>query len=233
MTTTNETSNTAWEQAIAEQTEEAPSKGLQEGEILSTNSDEFATRVSSLRYKGYLPYWDSKTGDYNEGPQYMRWQISQFTHADGSQKYTFTDPHITPDHGLNLFCPLNPDAPEYHTIKAMGFAPCRKRHIPHHDAVDAHLQKSHKRAYAALERSRATAARDEDRALQMEMLRSNQSLIQTLASQAVTQPTPVAVEEKVATASTSICANCGKDFTKATESATMMALLAHGKACKK
>ena len=48
MTTTNETSNTAWEQAIAEQAEEAPSKGLQEGEILSTNSDEFATRGLSI-----------------------------------------------------------------------------------------------------------------------------------------------------------------------------------------
>ena len=52
MTTTNDT---AWEQAIAEKSEEEiPTSGMKEGEILSNRSDEFTTRLRSLRHKGYV-----------------------------------------------------------------------------------------------------------------------------------------------------------------------------------
>jgi hypothetical protein len=230
MTTTNDAS---WEQAIADQAEkEVPLSGLQEGEMLSNSSDEFATRVSSLRYQGYVPYWDSRTGGYNECPQYMRWQITQITHPDGVQKYTFTNPHIKPDYGLDLFCPLNPLAPEYYIVSEMGFLPCRKMHMPHQDAVNAHLQKSHKRAYEALARSREDTERGEDRDLQKQMLQSNQDLIQTLAGQVATQVAPPVAEEKVAVMPNAVCRVCGKDFTKATRNSTLAAIRGHKAHCK-
>jgi hypothetical protein len=230
MTTSNDT---AWEQAIAEQAgEDAPLSGLQEGEMLSTSTDEFATRVSSLRYQGYVPYWDAKTGDYNRCPNYMRWQISQITNEDGSQKYTFTNPQIKPDYGLDLFCPLNPDSPEHYIVASMGFPPCRKKHIPHEDGVSAHLQRSHKRAFEALQRSRETTERDEDRELQQQMLQSNQELIQTLAGQVATQRTSVAVEEKAQAVMDAVCDKCGRDFTKSTRQGTLAALRGHKAHCK-
>ena len=169
---------------------------MQEGEILSNSSDEFTTRLRSLRHKGYVPYWNAKTGDYNECPKYLQWQIGDIKNPDGSTMYTFSNPNIAPDYGMDLFCPLNPSSPEYYIVAAMGFPPCKKQHIPHEDGVNSHLQKSHKRAYEALSRDREQTEREEDRELQQQMLQSNQELIQTLAGQVATQNTSVAVEEK-------------------------------------
>ena len=88
MTTSNDT---AWEQAIADKgEEEVPTRGMQEGEILSNSSDEFTTRLRSLRHKGYVPYWNAKTGDYNECPKYLQWQIGDIKNSDGSTMYTFS-----------------------------------------------------------------------------------------------------------------------------------------------
>ena len=231
MTTSNET---AWEQAIAEKgQEEVPTRGMQEGEILSSGSDEFTTRLRSLRHKGYVPYWNTKSGDYNECPKYLQWQIGDIKNPDGSAMYTFTNPNIMPDYGMDLFCPLNPDSPEYYIVEVMGFPPCPKQHIPHEDGVNAHLQKSHKRAYEALARSREDTERDEDRDLQKQMLQSNQDLIQTLAGQVATQVAPPVVEEKGAVMPNAVCRGCGKDFTKATRNSTLAAIRGHKAHCKK
>ena len=56
----------AWREAIAEEPEPVanlPDGFLKEGEVISTPSESSpsASRVSSLRYKGYLSYWDTKT----------------------------------------------------------------------------------------------------------------------------------------------------------------------------
>jgi len=175
----------AWREAIAEEPEpvvELPDKFLKVGEIINTPSESSpsASRVSSLRYKGYLSYWDTKTGNYNECPHWFRWQVAMMTHEDGTKMYTFTDPHIAPNYGQDLCCPLNPASPDYHRIDGLGFKLCKRVHIPHQDALEAHLQKSHKRAAAALRREREERIRDEDRELQRETLRSNQALLQAM-----------------------------------------------------
>ena len=237
MTTTNDT---AWEQAIAEKSEEEiPTSGMKEGEILSNRSDEFTTRLLSLRHKGYVPYWNAKTGDYNECPKYLQWQIGDIKNPNGSTMYTFSNPNITPDYGMDLFCPLNPSSPEYFIVEAMGFPPCPKKHIPHEDGVNAHLQKSHKRAFEALSRDREQSEREEDRELQKQMLQSNQNLIQTLAGQVASQTTtgvvtrPITVtEEKVETIPSAVCDECGRDFTKSTRQGTLAAIRGHKAHCK-
>jgi|TARA_R100000093_G_C1945469_1_gene74247 hypothetical protein len=195
MTTENVTQE-SWEEAVGRvsEGEQTAPAAMQEGEMLSTAADEFATRVSSLRHKGYVPYWDTKTGVYNECPQYMRWQIGEIKHPDGSPMYTFVDPKIPPDHGLDLFCPLNPNSPTYEKVQNLGFVACRKKHIPNHNALDMHVQKSHKRAAAALEQLKTDAIREEDRDLQRQMLQSNQQLIQSLAGQVA--PQAVTQEDK-------------------------------------
>jgi hypothetical protein len=57
-----------------------------------------------------------------------------------------------------------------------------------------HVQKSHKRAAAALEQLKTDAIREEDRDLQRQMLQSNQQLIQSLAGQVA--PQAVTQEDK-------------------------------------
>jgi hypothetical protein len=175
----------AWREAVSGRGAPAaklPDSFLKEGEVISIPSEASPAEfhVSSLRYKGYLPYWDTKTGGYNECPHWFRWQVAMMTHEDGTKMYTFTNPHIAPDYGQDLCCPLNPASPEYHRIEGLGFKLCKRVHIPHQDALEAHLQKSHKRAYTALRREREERIRDEDRELQRETLRSNQALLQAM-----------------------------------------------------
>ena len=178
----------AWLEAIAkepEPTTDVPDSFLKVGEIVGTPSESSpaASRVTSLRYKGYLPYWNTKTGGYNECPHWFQWQVAQMTHEDGTKMYTFTNPHIAPNYGQDLFCPLNPASPDYHRIEGLGFKECRRAHVPHLDALEAHVQKSHKRAHAALLRERDDRVKEEDRDLQRQILVSNQQLIQGFAEQ--------------------------------------------------
>ena len=185
MTTENATQE-SWEEAINRVSDSTPA-AMQEGEVLSTSNDEFPTKVSSLRHKGYVPYWDTRTGGYNEGPQYLKWQIGEMKRPDGSAMYTFVDPKMPPDYGLDLSCPLNSNSPDYDKVKNMGFAECSRRHVPNQNALDLHVQKSHKRAASALAQLKTDAIREEDRDLQRQMLQSNQQLIQSMASQIAPQ----------------------------------------------
>ena len=193
MTTENATQE-SWEEAIKRVSEGAPSTptAMQEEQMISTGADEFPTKVSSLRHKGYVPYWDTRTGGYNEGPQYLKWQIGEIKRPDGSTMYTFVDPKTPPDYGLDLYCPLNADSPDYYKVKNMGFNECPRKHVPNHNALDLHVQKSHKRAFAALAQLRTESMREEDRDLQRQVLQSNQKLIQSMASQIA----PQVVEEE-------------------------------------
>ena len=184
MTTENATQE-SWEEAIS-RVQTAP-PAMQEGEVISSASDEMPSKVKSLRHKGYVPYWDTKTGGYNECPQYMRWQIGEIKRPDGSTMYTFVDPKIPPDYGLDLYCPLNSKSPDYDKVKNMGFVECSRRHVPNQNALDLHVQKSHKRAASALAQLKTDAIREEDRDLQRQMLQSNQQLIQSMASQIAPQ----------------------------------------------
>ena len=185
MTTENATQE-SWEEAINRVSDSTPA-AMQEGEVLSTSNDEFPTKVSSLRHKGYVPYWDTRTGGYNEGPQYLKWQIGEMKRPDGSAMYTFVDPKMPPDYGLDLYCPLNSNSPDYDKVKNMGFAECSRRHVPNQNALDLHVQKSHKRAASALAQLKTDAIREEDRDLQRQMLQSNQQLILSMASQIAPQ----------------------------------------------
>ena len=193
MTTENATQE-SWEEAISRVSdgEQTAPPAMQEGEVISSASDEFPTKVKSLRHKGYVPYWDTRTGGYNECPQYMRWQIGEIKRPDGSTMYTFVDPKIPPDYGLALYCPLNSKSPDYDKVKNMGFAECSRKHVPNQNALDLHVQKSHKRAASALAQLKTDAIREEDRDLQRQMLQSNQQLIQSMASQIA----PQVVEEE-------------------------------------
>ena len=143
MTTENATQE-SWEEAISRVSdgEQTAPPAMQEGEVISSASDEFPTKVKSLRHKGYVPYWDTRTGGYNECPQYMRWQIGEIKRPDGSTMYTFVDPKIPPDYGLDLYCPLNSKSPDYDKVKNMGFAECSRKHVPNQNALMPYVKRT-------------------------------------------------------------------------------------------
>ena len=84
--------------------------------------------------------------------------------------YTRRDPHIEPNYGAKLFCPPNPESPDYSRLQGMGFKACRKHNIPNEAARMAHLKSSHKSAFTALELDRTDRMRAEDRQLQKDVL---------------------------------------------------------------
>lgn len=190
----------AWNELIEEQAESTPGSFLQEGEVLSRGDSAEAPvpmRVSDLRYKGYVQVWDTQTGVESLQPWWLLWQTMRKRREDGSLAFTRTNPNIPQDNGEDMFCPLNPLAPAGQRFSGKGFKPCKKRHIPHWDALQRHIQKSHGRAWEAMERERHDRERAEDRELQRAALHSQQQFMEALlrnaAPASVAAPAPVPV----------------------------------------
>ena len=183
-TMTKAAADAAWEELIADQSESAPGTYLQEGQVLSRgqDGDESAApiRVSDLRYKGYVQVWDTKTGDESLQPWWLLWQTMRKRHPDGTLVFTRTNPHIPPEYGEDLFCPLNPQAPKEQRFGGRGYKPCTKRHIPHWDGLQRHIKKSHPRASEAIERAKRDEERAEDRALAMETVQTQRDFMKAL-----------------------------------------------------
>lgn len=235
----------AWIDLIEEQSESAPGTYLQEGEILGRGTQDgdlpagTFLRVNSLQYKGYVEVWDTQTGDKSRQPWWLLWQTMRKRREDGSLVFTRTDPKIPPDYGQDLFCPLNPAAPPDQRFTGRGFRHCRKKHIPHWDALQSHIQHSHKRAWAAMERARAEREREEDRALQRKVIETQQQLMAALTQNAMPapapEPTPAAataepVKIRVDRTNTRPCPVCGEEFTGAAPIAVSNLINRHMKA---
>lgn len=175
-----------WEQLMAEQAEGVlPRSFLHEGEIINAPSDEnpLPMRVTDLNFRGYRKVWDTKTGDMSLQPYWLLWQAARKHHPDGTQMFTTADPHIPQDHGEDLFCPLNPNAPEEERFTGMGFKPCRKQHIPHMAAQQSHLEHSHKRAFIAIQQKFERIQREEDRELQLRAITAQERVAEAMLSQ--------------------------------------------------
>ena len=225
-------------------TTQTPNEGfLKEGDVVGfpTPDNPLGEKITSLRYKGYIPYWDTKTGESNLSPHWFRWRVESMVRDDGSPMYTFVDPKIDIDYGQNLMCPLNPGSPDHYKVEGKGFRSCSKTGIPTRESVDRHVRSSHKRAWAAMETDDRERIRLEDRDLQLKILQSNQDLAQAMLKQnsdnlaQISASQTVAVQEPaVSPASVKFgeCPKCGKDFTKPTESRTIAALRGHKTHCK-
>ena len=213
-------------------TTQVPSEGfLKEGDVVAapTADNPIGDKVTGLRYKGYLEYWDTKTGVRNQCPHWFKWQVDAMTHEDGSPMYTFTDPHIPLDHGQDLQCPLNPQSPEHYKVADKGFRACKKSHIPNRDAMERHVRSSHKRAWESMATDARERVRLEDRDLQLQILASNQELIKAMMS----QNAPAVAVAPVVGETTVECEKCGKSFTKDTADKARSALTAHQISCNK
>lgn len=156
-----------------------PSGYMQEGDKGTDEAGGNYT-VEQLAFKGYVKVWDNRTGVMSYQPKWLLWQTFQLRREDGSLIFTDRDPKIPQNYGLDLICQLHPDSPDYPLLKGMGFKPCYKHHTPTRDALDRHMQRTHQRAYAALVTHRTEQEKEADRALQREVIKSNQELIRAM-----------------------------------------------------
>ena len=154
---------------------------MKQGDTIPDDAGNTVT-VTDLAFKGYVKVWDNRTGVMSYQPRWLLWQTFQLKRSDGSFIFTDKDPHIPQNYGLDLVCLLHPDSPDFPMLSAMGFKPCLKHHTPTRAALDDHMKKTHKRAYAAMEKHLTTSRRDEDRALQMEAIKTNQQVLAALTA---------------------------------------------------
>ena len=187
--------------------------------------------IEDLAYKGYVKVWDNRTGVMSYQPRWLLWQTVQLKRPDGSVIFTDKDPGIAQNYGLDLVCLLHPDSPDFPQLKAMGFRPCYKKHTPTKVALDDHMKHSHKRAYAAMASFMDEQRRMEDRALQMEAIRSNQELIRAMAGNMRPQvmATPVPRDSEMFAAS---CSKCHRNFEGETVTKARSKLKLHKRFCK-
>ena len=223
-----------WDALLARESDSvpqvAPASYMKEGEILNRPSETnpLPLRVTSLRYKGYVEVWDTLTGEKSLQPWWLLWQTMKKKREDGTLVFTRSDPHIPPNYGADLTCPLNPKSPEYKKLKKMGFRDCKKQHIPHIDGLQRHVQKSHSRAWEAMERERETQERQEDRQLQRDMLAAlTGAAVQNVAVPAP-QPNPVPAGPLI----TAQCPKCQKEFAKPTQAGALGAVRFHLMKCQ-
>lgn len=246
MTTQAKTAQSEWDRVLAEQADSpeqfatvVPDSYLREGEVLGpvNDSNPAPSRLSSLRFKGYVEVWDTRTGVKSLQPWWLLWQTMKKKREDGSFVFTRTDPKIPPNYGADLVCPLNPASSEYETVKGMGFKVCTKQHIPHEDARMRHVKKSHSRAWEAMERIRTERIRQEDRKLQQDML----AAMTAAAVRGVSAPAPLPGVEVVDVVHGSTvqedptdfigkCAQCGKAFSGQSEAVTFNKIRLHHRA---
>lgn len=167
---------------------------MQEGDSGQDEAGNYT--VEELAFKGYVKVWDNRTGVMSYQPQWLLWQTFQLKRPDGSYIFTDKDPQIPQDYGMDLVCMLHPESPDYPMLKEMGFKPCYKKHTPTRAALDAHMKYTHKRAYAAMKERMDEKRRQEDRALQLEVLRSNQEFIKAMQAGLVGQAKKYGKEKK-------------------------------------
>ena len=219
-----------WNALIAEQAESAPGSFLQEGEVLNRGDGDVPgqMRVSALQYNGYAEVWHTRTGDKSLQPWYLLHQTMRKRFGDGARELVFTrtNPNIPPEYGEDLFCPLNPEAPVEERFEGRGFKPCTKRHIPHWDALQRHIRKSHGRAWDAMERDREDRERETDRALQRQNIESQGKFMQAMMQNAASPRPTAPVLAKVAVKA---CELCGQEFQAALPLAAAAKLKAHKK----
>ena len=233
MVTQEKRAQSDWDRLLAEQANSpeqvgtvAPASFMKEGDVLGpvNETNPAPMRVSSLRFKGYVEVWDTVTGVKSLQPWWLLWQTMKKKRPDGSLVFTRTDPKIKPNYGADLVCYMNPASSEYERVKGMGFKPCTKQHIPHHDGLMRHVKKSHARAWEALEREREERIREEDRQLQRDMLAE----MTKAAARGVSAPAPSAAPATVPLEQhTATCDKCGTQFSKPTRTGAAGSLRFH------
>lgn len=223
-----------------------PDTYSQVGDIVGRPSEESpgALRITDLRFRGYTQVWDTKTGDMSLQPWWLLWQTMRKKHEDGAPRFTRTDPKIPPSYGDDLACPLNPESTENEFYRGKGFRSCKKRHIPHEDALWRHVRHSHKRAWDMRQTETANRERREDRELQQRILDAQVSLAEAMKGRLVpedlakeaTQIVAQAQEQPATDLQTSggatvYCPKCNKAFTREDKDHAEASLRSHGWHC--
>jgi len=129
--------------------------------------------VKELSNAGYVWAWDTRTLDKVPILYYMLPSKLKVRRPDGSYRFTTNDPGKSPKRGTNK-CLLHADGPNRKHYNELGFrlCPSSKDNITNPYQVIQHMKKKHPQEWAAIEEERKIQERQEDRELQIGMLKS-------------------------------------------------------------
>ena len=127
--------------------------------------------VRHISSAGYVYVWDSRTFERIPILYYMLAKKMRLRRKDGSFRFTTVDPKQLPVSG-KIKCMLHIDGENREHYDALGFRTCPKENITNPYQLKQHMLKKHKQEWAAIEEERKEKERQEDRALNKLLLKS-------------------------------------------------------------
>lgn len=156
------------EELIARATE-AASPGPQVGEVVNKGSADnpMPAVITSMEEAGWTFIYDRRTGDRSVcNNNMLSTKLRQ--KVDGILVFTTIDPKIRVTPGT-IKCRLHKDDLQRPEWDKMGLPKCNKANITSEYELSQHMQKKHKKEWAAIEKIRIDTERKEDRAAQRAM----------------------------------------------------------------
>ena len=125
--------------------------------------------ASSLASAGYVPVWDTQTGEPSVvNRNLLGFQLRKLR-GDGTRAFTRIKPNRDPVRGT-LKCMLHPDSPDRSRYAAIGFKSCPKANLMTPFDVENHMKARHRKEWSTLESERLRTEREEERAFQRQMM---------------------------------------------------------------
>ena len=153
---------------LIREAEDAPEPGtLSMREVLHRGDSNLPAPVvtAALQSAGHAFIYDTITREQSVTNRNMLPGALKKTRDDGSAVFTTKKPDLPPDRGT-LKCVLHTDSPDRDRYASLGFLTCPKDNLHTQYDVMAHMQRRHKREWAAIEQQRVERERNEDRELQ-------------------------------------------------------------------
>ena len=150
-------------------------------QIVHRNDDEVPApmMVAALQNSGYVRLYNTRTGEMSlNNRSWLKNQLKKVWPGTKDAVWSPRKPEgITPTRGA-LKCPLHPEHADNPSFVGMGLPECKKANLINEYEVQRHVRFKHPSAFAAIERKREQADRDESR----DLMKAQTAAMQALAA---------------------------------------------------
>ena len=156
------------------------------GEQLNSDNPDISGEVTNIRYKDLVSMWHRETGIQSYALPYMVPEFAKQRLPGGLSTFVFREEDLAdsvrykPEIEGHL-CYLNPKHPDSARYHAMGYPKCISKPRPSMAVLESHMAKSHKPAWATIQKERDDALVEEDRTFQRKQTEALQALVERLA----------------------------------------------------
>lgn len=166
-------------QQMLQDAQRVPEPGMAVGDVQHRGTDDLPVTMmaSTVTSAGYVPIWNTQTGERSLTNRNMLPSQLKKVRKDGSRVFTIYKPSIEPVRGTYR-CMLHAEVENREHYNTMGLATCPKANLTSPFQVERHMRSRHKVEWETLERERTERERNEDRAFQRQILTMAQGTVQ-------------------------------------------------------